>query len=88
MQMCISLSPHDIVVFLARAPCDPADRPLLHALSCVCVSDANKPYVLPEGDTRALDACATVLGWGTPGCPTDGGGGRWSPLMVRRRCSR
>ena len=58
-------------------------RPLLHALSCVCVSDANKPHVLPEGDTRVLDACAVVLGWGTPGCPADGGGGRWSPLMVR-----
>ena len=56
---------------------------MLHALSCVCVSDANKPHVLPEGDTRVLDACAAVLGWGTPGCPADGGGGRWSPLMVR-----
>ena len=48
---------------------DAADRPLLHALSCVYVSDASKPYVLPEGDTRVLDACATALGWGTPGCP-------------------
>ena len=47
------------------------------------MSDANKPHVLPEGDTRALDACAVVLGWGTPGCPADGGGGHWSPLMVR-----
>ena len=40
--------------------------------------------MLVEGDTRVLDACATVLSWGTPGNPVDGGGGRWSPLMVRR----
>ena len=57
-------------------------RPLLHALSCVCVSDANKLHMLAEGDTRVLDACATVLGWGTPGSPVDGGGGSWPPLMV------
>ena len=50
------------------------------------MSDANKPYVLPEGDTRTLDACAAVLSWGTPGCPADGGGGRQPPLMVR--CGR
>ena len=31
-----------------------------------------------------LDTCATVLSWGTPGAPVDGGGGRWSPIMVRR----
>ena len=59
-------------------------RPLLHALSRVCISDSNKPHVVPEGDTRVLDACAAVLGWGTPGCTVDGGGGRWSPIMVRR----
>ena len=63
---------------------DVSGRPMLHALSCVCVSDANKSHVLPEGDTRVLDTCAAVLGWGTPGCPADGGGGRWSPIMVRR----
>ena len=58
-------------------------RPALHAVSRVCVSDSNKTHVLAEGDTRVLDACATVLSWGTPGMPADGGGGRWSPLMVR-----
>ena len=66
-------------------------RPSLHALSCVCVADRNKPYlVAKKGDSRVLDICATVLTWGTPGGPVDGGGGRWSPLMVRRgqeRCS-
>ena len=51
-------------------------RPLLHALSRVSVSDSNKPHVLAEGGTRVLDACATVLGWGTPGSPVDGGAGR------------
>ena len=34
---------------------------------------------------RMLDTCATVLSWGTPGSPVDGGGGRWPPLMVRSR---
>ena len=48
------------------------------------VSDSNKAHVLGESATRVLDACATVLGWGTPGSPVDGGGGRWSPIMVRR----
>jgi hypothetical protein len=40
--------------------------------------------LVAEGDTRTLDTCATVLAWGTPGGPVDGGGGRWPPLMVRR----
>ena len=70
-------------VLIPRAT-NAAGRPVLHALSCVCVSDANKPHVLPEGDARVLDACVTVLSWGTPGKPADGGGGRWSPIMVRR----
>jgi hypothetical protein len=50
----------------------------------VCVADSNKAHVLPEGDARALDVCAAVLRWGTPGAPADGGGGAWSPLMARR----
>ena len=49
----------------------------------VCVADSNKTHVLPEGDARALDVCAAVLRWGTPGAPADGGGGAWSPLMAR-----
>ena len=81
---CVSLFPAQI--FSALRDADVSGRPLLHALSCVCVSDANKPHVLPKGDTRVLDACTTVLSWGTPGCPADGGGGRWSPLMVRHGC--
>ena len=48
------------------------------------MADSNKPLLVAEGDTRVLDTCATVLSWGTPGGPVDGGGGRWSPLMVRR----
>ena len=48
------------------------------------VADSNKALLVAEGDTRALDTCATVLAWGTPGGPVDGGGGRWPPLMVRR----
>ena len=59
-------------------------RPQLYALSRVSVADSNKPLLVAEGDTRVLDTCATVLSWGTPGGPVDGGGGRWSPLMVRR----
>ena len=50
----------------------------------MAVADSNKPLLVAEGDTRALDTCATVLAWGTPGGPVDGGGGRWPPLMVRR----
>ena len=50
----------------------------------MCVADSNKAHVLPEGDARALDVCAAVLRWGTPGAPADGGGGAWSPLMARR----
>ena len=52
-------------------------------MSLVCVADSNKAHVLPEGDARALDVCAAVLRWGTPGAPADGGGGAWSPLMAR-----
>ena len=44
--------------------------------------------MLAKGGTQVLDACATVLSWGTPGNPVDGGGGRWSPLMVRRGLAR
>ena len=40
--------------------------------------------MLAEGGARVLDACAAVLSWGMPGHPVDGGGGRWSPLKVRR----
>ena len=68
---------------LNRPVTNATGRPVLHALSCVCVSDANKSHVLPEGDARVLDAFTTVLSWGTPGSPADGGGGRWSPIMVR-----
>ena len=56
----------------------------------MAVADSNKPLLVAEGDTRTLDTCATVLGWGTPGGPVDGGGGRWAPLKVRQgqeRCS-
>ena len=59
-------------------------RPQLYALSRVSVADSNKPLLVAEGDTRVLDTCTTVLSWGTPDGPVDGGGGRWSPLMVRR----
>ena len=65
-------------------------RPLLYALSRVAVADSNKPLLVAEGDTRTLDTCTTVLSWGTPGGPVDGGGGRWAPLKVRQgqeRCS-
>ena len=62
----------------------PICRPKLYALSRVSVADSNKPLLVAEGDTRMLDTCATVLTWGTPDGPVDGGGGRWSPLMVRR----
>ena len=72
-------------VRLAPEPLTPrARRPKLYALSRVCVADTNKQHLLPEGDTRVLDVCATVLRWGTPGGAVDGAGGRWPPLMVRR----
>ena len=57
-------------------------RPLLRALSRVCVADCNKPHLLADGDARVLDTCAAVLTWGTHG--GHGGGGRWPPLMVWR----
>ena len=37
----------------------------IKALSLVAVSDSNKLPMLEHGDTRACDACAAVLRWGT-----------------------
>ena len=68
---------------MALTVADCMHRPQLHALSRICVADSNKALLLKEGDTRVLDTCATVLSWGMPGAPVDGGGGRQSPLMVR-----
>ena len=37
----------------------------INSLSLVAVSDTNKLPMLEHGDTRACDACAAVLRWGT-----------------------